>query len=129
MDIRAKAILSAMLTFAILTWIFVFMSIQQRNGHLADAIQTKRENATFLAENMQEQVFAAYKSRIVSLATTKEEVIDAFARRDREALYQATLPFYKTIRVENPYFTLMHFHLPDNSSFLRMHLPEFHGDD
>ena len=129
MDIRAKAILSAMLTFAILTSIFVFMSIQQRNGHLADAIQTKRENATFLAENMQEQVFAAYKSRIVSLATTKEEVIDAFARRDREALYQATLPFYKTIRAENPYFTIMHFHLPDNSSFLRMHLPEFHGDD
>ena len=60
MDIRAKAILSAMLTFAILTSIFVFMSIQQRNGHLAGAIQTKRENATFLAENMQEQVFSAY---------------------------------------------------------------------
>ncbi|MHB8223500.1 MAG: hypothetical protein ACYDHV_11715, partial [Desulfurivibrionaceae bacterium] len=112
MDIRAKAILSVMLTIAILTSIFVFMFIQQQNEHLAGAIQTKQENAAFLAENMQEQVFAAYKSRIVSLATAKEEVITAFARRDREALYQATLPFYKTIRAENPYFILMHFHLP-----------------
>jgi len=129
MDIRAKAILSVMLTIAILTSIFVFMSIQQRNEHLASAIQTKQENAAFLTENMQEQVFAAYKSRIVSLATTKHDVIEAFAKRDREALYQATLPFYKAIRGENPYFTLMHFHLPDNSSFLRMHLPELHGDE
>ncbi len=129
MDIRAKAILSVMLTITILTSVFVFMSIQQQNGHLAGAIQTKQESAIFLAENMQEQVFATYKSRSVSLATTKHDVIDAFARRDREALYQATLPFYKTIRAENPYFTLMHFHLPDNSSFLRMHLPEIHGDD
>ncbi len=129
MDIRAKAILSVILTITILTSVFVFMSIQQRNGHLADAIQTKRETATFLAENMQEQVFAAYKSRIVSLATTKHDVIDAFAKRDREALYRATLPFYKAITGENPYFTLMHFHLPDSSSFLRMHLPEIHGDE
>jgi PAS domain S-box-containing protein len=129
MEIRAKAILSVMLTIAILTSIFVFMFIQQQNEHLAGAIQTKQENAAFLAENMQEQVFAAYKSRIVSLATAKEEVITAFARRDREALYQATLPFYKTIRAENPYFILMHFHLPDNSPFLRMHLPELHGDE
>ena len=129
MDIRAKAILSVMLTITILTSVFVFMSIQQQHGHLQNIIQTKQENAIFLAENLQEQSFSVYKSRIVSLATTKKEVIDAFAKRDREALYQATLPFFKTIKGENPYFTIMHFHLPDNSSFLRMHLPELHGDD
>ena len=129
MDIRAKAILSVMLTITILTSVFVFMSIQQQNAHLDNDIRIKRENANFLAENLQEQVFVAYKSRIVSLATTKKEVIDAFARRDREALYQAALPFYKTIKGENPYFTIMHFHLPDNSTLLRMHLPELHGDD
>ncbi|MDG4475484.1 ATP-binding protein [Thiovibrio frasassiensis] len=129
MDIRAKSILSVMLTITILTSVFVFMSIQQQNAQLDNDIRTKRENANFLAENLQDQVFIAYKSRIVSLATTKQEVIDAFARRDREALYQAALPFYKTIKTENPYFSLMHFHLPDNSSFLRMHLPELHSDD
>ena len=129
MDIRAKAILSVMLTITILTSIFVFMSIQQRNDHLQNVIQAKKESSNFLAENLQEQIFSAYKSRIVSLATTKKEVIDAFARRDREALHRAALPFYRTIMGENPYFTIMHFHLPENASFLRMHLPELHGDD
>ncbi|MFA7348667.1 MAG: ATP-binding protein [Desulfurivibrionaceae bacterium] len=129
MDIRAKAILSVMLTITILTSIFVFMSIQQRNDHLQNVIQAKKESSNFLAENLQEQIFAAYKSRIVSLATTKKEVIDAFASRDREALHRAALPFYRTIMGENPYFTIMHFHLPENASFLRMHLPQLHGDD
>jgi hypothetical protein len=128
MDIRAKAILSVMLTITILTSIFVFMSIQQRNDHLQNVIQAKG-SSNFLAENLQEQIFSAYKSRIVSLATTKKEVIDAFARRDREALHRAALPFYRTIKGENPYFSVMHFHLPDNTSFLRMHLPQLHGDD
>jgi len=129
MDIRAKAILSVILTISVLTALFVFMSIQQQNAHLKTILANKKESAHFLADNLQEQIFSAYKSRIVSLATTKQDVIEAFARRDREALYQATLPFYNTIRNENPFFATMHFHLPDNTSFLRMHLPEMHGDD
>ncbi|MGV1100551.1 ATP-binding protein [Thiovibrio sp. JS02] len=129
MDIRAKAILSVMLTITVLTGIFLFMSIQQHNAHLKAVLQTKKDSAHFLAETLQEQVFAAYKSRVVSLATTKKNVIEAFARRDPEALYQATLPFYTAIKGENPFFVVMHFHLPDNSSFLRMHLPALHGDD
>jgi len=59
MDIRAKAILSVMLTITILTSIFVFMSIQQRNDHLQNVIQAKKESSNFLAENLQEQIFSA----------------------------------------------------------------------
>ena len=128
MNIRTKAILSVMLIITTLTVAFLYLSIRQQNTHLQRTIATKRANAQFLAQNLQEQIFAGYKARIVSLATTKQEVVAAFARRDREALYQATLPFYQTIQKENPFFSIMHFHLPDNTSFLRMHLPEIYDD-
>lgn len=68
MDIRTKAILSVMLIITILTSAFIFMSIQQQNAHLESVIKTKKDNATFLAENLQEHVFVTYKTRIVSLA-------------------------------------------------------------
>ena len=129
MHIRTKAILSVMLTTTVLTAVFIVMAIQQQNAHLKTIIDAKKKNSHFLADSIQKQIFAVYKSRIVSLATTKKEVIAAFAGRDREALYSATLPFYQTIKGENPFFTIMHFHLPDNTTFLRMHLPEFHGDN
>ncbi|MFZ5775233.1 MAG: ATP-binding protein [Thermodesulfobacteriota bacterium] len=129
MNIRTKAILSVMLIIATLAVVFAFLSIQQQHAHLHSVIAGKRENAKQLAANLQEQAYAPYKGRIVSLATTKQEVIAAFAKRDREALYKATLPFYKTIKNKNPYFEIMHFHLPDNTSFLRMHLPGLHSDE
>lgn len=45
----------------------------------------------------------------------------------REALYKRLLPLYAEL--ESLGFRQMHFHSPDNRSFLRMHRPEKFGDD
>ncbi|MFZ5758802.1 MAG: ATP-binding protein, partial [Thermodesulfobacteriota bacterium] len=129
MTIRAKAILSVTFTIGLLTAVFLALGIQQQNAHLRQLLEDKKSSAHFLADTLQEQIFTTYRTRIVSLATTKQDVIEAFARRDRQALQQATLPFYRTIQKENPYFHIMHFHLPDGTSYLRMHFPDIHGDD
>ncbi len=45
----------------------------------------------------------------------------------REKLYNKLIPVYK--RMQKYDFRQLHFHLPNNSSFLRMHKPNLYGDD
>ena len=128
-NIRVKAILSVMAIIILLSSVFLLLSIRQQKDSLAQRIEEKRATAQFVAKNIQEHSFAPYKKRIVSLATTKKKVIAAFAKRDRQALQKAVTLFYNTIKAENKFFFIMHFCLPDGTSFLRMHLPHVYGDD
>jgi len=56
-------------------------------------------------------------------------VVDAFAKRDRDTLYRLTRGRWDALKHENEHLTVMHFHLPDGTSFLRMHEPNRYGDD
>lgn len=56
------------------------------------------------------------------------DIVQAFAERDRERLYELTLSRFDILKKENRYFSNLHFHLPDGHSFLRMHDPEHWGD-
>lgn len=129
MTIRTKAILFVLLIISLLSTLFLSFTISHRQQDLSDKIEAKKKSALFLTENLQEQAFAHYRTRIVSLATTKTGVIEAFAKRDRAALQKAAADFYNVLKKENPYFRTMMFTLPDSTAFLRMHIPDFYGDD
>jgi PAS domain S-box-containing protein len=45
----------------------------------------------------------------------------------REKLYEKLLPVYELLKEQN--IRQLHFHLPDNKSFLRFHRPSKYGDD
>ncbi len=128
-NIRIRAIFTVMAIIIILSATFLLLSVRQHKDALNRRIEEKRDTALFVAQNIQEHIFRAYKKRIVSLATTKKNVITAFAKRDRQALQKSVTLFYDTIKAENEFFSNMHFCLPDGTSFLRMHLPDLHGDD
>ncbi|WP_304224284.1 ATP-binding protein [Gracilinema caldarium] len=53
-------------------------------------------------------------------------IVELFADRDRMGLYQYLKPKYTAIQDRVIRF---HFHLPDGTSFLRMHNPESYGDN
>jgi diguanylate cyclase (GGDEF)-like protein len=53
-------------------------------------------------------------------------IIETFAERDREELLNVVSKSYE--KLEKAGVTQFHFHLPDNSSFLRVHKPEEYGD-
>jgi signal transduction histidine kinase len=55
------------------------------------------------------------------------EVKKAFKNRNREKLYNLLLDKYKSIQIKYNVRQL-HFHLPDSTSFLRMHKPKIYGD-
>jgi nitrogen-specific signal transduction histidine kinase len=55
------------------------------------------------------------------------KIIDLFEEKDREGLYDALLNHYKQMDLKYN-IRQLHFHLPDSSSFLRMHKKEIFGD-
>ena len=54
-------------------------------------------------------------------------IVDLFQNRDREKLYDVLLNNYKQLNLKYSVRQL-HFHLPDSTSFLRMHKKELYGD-
>ncbi|WP_277640244.1 cache domain-containing protein [Wolinella succinogenes] len=57
------------------------------------------------------------------------KVIEAIKRGDREQLHHLTLPLFNLLKEKDPELENMHFHTPENRSFLRLHRPETFGDD
>ena|GEM_PF-6677460 len=56
------------------------------------------------------------------------KVINSIQKRDRDALLSAIKPAWELLRSENSYISRVHFHLPDGTSFLRVHMPNKYGD-
>ncbi|KUJ75226.1 hypothetical protein AVO42_07720 [Thiomicrospira sp. XS5] len=52
---------------------------------------------------------------------------EAVRNETRQAIYDRLEPLYRLLKAE--YIRQLHFHLPDNTSFLRFHRPALFGDD
>lgn len=62
----------------------------------------------------------------VNLIAKNTAIQSAFAARDRQLLKNMLLDSYQEISDQMAQFQ---FHLPDSTSFLRLHKPEKYGDD
>ncbi len=58
-----------------------------------------------------------------------EKVLRLFAQKNRKAVHDYLAETYTEMCEANPYMYIMHFHLPDNTTFLRMHIPQKFGDN
>ncbi|HEY4544237.1 MAG TPA: methyl-accepting chemotaxis protein, partial [Tissierellaceae bacterium] len=90
----------------------------------ANEIQRLNSLSDYIKEDIDKELEIARLSAI-NIANSRE-VKEAFAKRDREELLSLTLETYKKV---NNKFSQAQFHLPDSTSFLRLHMPEKYGDD
>ena len=95
---------------------------------VAGLIEAKeREHHHLLTEAVDAQMQAQLDSARMSVLSiaNNAQVQALFAQRDREALLEQLLPVYETLQNE---VAQIQFHLPDSTAFLRLHMPENHGD-
>ena len=85
-------------------------------------------NQTFLEYNSIVQKNKDISEFIYLELLNKNDIKKTFQSRDREKLYQLLLDKYKSLKIKYN-LRQLHFHLPDSTSFLRMHKPEVYGDD
>jgi signal transduction histidine kinase len=68
-----------------------------------------------------------YTNRAISLSMS-ENIIDNILDEDRKGLLKRVIPVWFSLKDENPYLNIFHFHLSDGSSFLRVHRPSQYED-
>ncbi|MEN8199811.1 MAG: response regulator [Thermodesulfobacteriota bacterium] len=101
---------------------------------MAELIAGKGESATLLTETILSDLSKKYRKRLVAfvnpdVSPSREEMIKAFAQRDREKLLQICKPLFTVLQNENPDFATVGWILPDNRVFLRLTNPGKFGDD
>jgi|GEM_PF-1654872 len=129
MDSRWKAMCTVGVIVVCLSAFHLYQTITLQRNHLQETINLEKNLHKILTENTTKQSLDSYRRKIENFSRTRSEIIAAFASRDREKLYNLCRPYYETLRQENDAFYIFHFYLPDNRSFLRLHLPDTHGDD
>ncbi|RLD85430.1 MAG: hypothetical protein DRJ07_03020 [Bacteroidetes bacterium] len=80
---------------------------------------------TLMTETILTQVIN--KPKILKLYSNAYQANSEQKQRIRDSLYNMLLPVYNYLKLNN--IKQLHFHLPDNHSFLRFHRPNKHGDD
>lgn len=90
--------------------------------------QNANEEFQMISDSMIDQInkqLDLTELAVVSIAENKA-VAEAFANRDRELLLEMLMDGYTLVKDRVAQFQ---FHMPDSSSFLRLHKPEKFGDD
>lgn len=119
------SLLASLIFFAIVSLLLVKSFIDQRA-----MIRMQEEHLNEIAVSTIERRFKVsyqiLETGIVQILANPA-VVEAFSTRDREALSEMVTPSYEKLKSAG--VTQFHFHLPDNTSFFRVHAPDEYGDD
>lgn len=135
MNRKWKVITSVMLLIMTICAVFIGLLMQSHKDDLERYIVEQVKSIQVVAQIIEEQKSSQYRKRIKTFIDYKtalprrEEMVQAFARQDREALLRLSRPFFETLKKESAYFSTYGWVLPDNHSFLRVHNPTQFGDD
>jgi diguanylate cyclase (GGDEF)-like protein/PAS domain S-box-containing protein len=125
------------LLIAVLVWFGLFVSLRteyQNNvqSHLHEILAKQQLAWEAAAKIFQRGVESRFDSLILQpevLALLEQAQIPEQTQQARLKLYRLLSPYYQEqLRHNNGHFHL-HFHTPDNRSFLRFHQPEKFADD
>lgn len=124
MSLKSKIFLGFSISVLVVFSIFSYYTF----GETSKVIIQKEEEALDLLSSaidiqMKDQLENAELSVLAMM--NNPEVQKVFAQRDREELERILLPVYDSISDK---ITQIQFHLPDSTSFLRLHQPEKFGD-
>ncbi len=126
MNLKNKIIISFILLSMILIAIFAVQGSQ--NQELLIEYQ-KQEIALQVEKSVNTRMEMQLETAATALIpiTENQDTLKLFAEKDRERLTTLLLPVYKDLSSSG--VAQFQFHLPDSTSFLRLHSPEKYGDD
>ena len=107
--------------------IFSIFSIYTFNETTKVIISREEEMLRVLTESLGVKMDEQIESAEISAVTlaNNSEVQRLFSQKDREGLTRLLLPGYQAIESK---ISQAQFHLPDSTSFLRLHSPDKYGD-
>jgi len=116
---------TSIIIFSIVILWIVFINQKEK---LKDIEQEYHSNIKKSYNKILERHKNFYEFRLKANIRSKG-VKEAFASRDRKELLDLVKDRWDVLREENPYLMIMHFHLPNGESFLRVHKQDKFGDN
>ena len=129
MNEKYKATLITCLTITMLAISLVWLGAKQHSHTLENQIKTAEDGMQATITTMETFSFSPYRQRLKNMLQNRPDLAETFAAQDRTLFLQRALPVYAALQEENPFIKNMHFHLPDGRTFVRLHKPDFYGDD
>ncbi len=126
---HGKKIISIILAVQTLSFlILMYLGHYQYVTVLDMTVSKKERDTAHLINSIFENIKDEYGRYAMEIAANPN-IAEAFAKKDRKELLRLTMPIYKELKGYNEFLAIMHFHTPDNHSFLRLHKPDIFGDD
>lgn len=125
MSIKWKILIPLVIVFVILfTTLFFYTTNVANDLILANTDANLQHVAKSINHTLRSQLDLTEVA--VNTIANNKDVQQYFANRDREKLLEVFETSYASIKTQVAQFQ---FHLPDSTSFLRLHMPEKYGDD
>ncbi len=115
--------------------LFMFIMIYKIYSTINEFNQNKNRQKTLIFK----QTDYIYNSKIEFISKTflnrlqniisGQHIKDCIKNRDREALYKFSIDRFMTLKKDFSSLKQMHYHLPNHTSFLRIHKPKIFGDN
>ena len=101
----------------------IFLLLQRQEAELREHVQMAESNARLIFRVIVDQMRDRYENRLRSMVRRNTDVVDAFVRRDRQALAMSALPLFNLLHREDPGMVRMCFVLPDDTAFFHLQYP------
>jgi len=128
LSIKSKVILSVILSFVVITILMVDFYYNRSYNDLLNETTKDFKNFEKLFYTATETKAQGLNMALESLLNDKN-VIEMFEKRERDKLAKYLLPIYQNILEPKYNIKQFQFHIPEATSFLRLHKPSKFGDD
>ena len=113
----------------IFTTVILYFAMDDKKEHIDKKIELKIAQLDLAFTKKVFELQNKYNERLESFISNNQDIIEAFANRDRKKLDKLTQIKLDKLMKENPNFELICFGLPDMTAFYRAHMPKKFGDD
>ncbi|HCC06579.1 MAG TPA: hypothetical protein DEP72_00230 [Clostridiales bacterium] len=124
MTIKFKMIAICIISIMILSLCLTFFAIKETDKIILQKEIQNLESLEKVVDSKINDIIKDTEVSVLSIAKNKE-VIDAFEARDRQKLLTMLMPVFDSIKGD---ISQVQFHLPNSTSFLRLHMPNKFGD-
>lgn len=103
--------------------------MQDKKNNINQKILLQKTQLELLFTKRTIKLRTTYEKKLEDLVHKNDEIIKAFAQRDKKKLDRLVQPYFDSLIKENPNFEIICFGLPNSTAFYRAHMPRKYGDD
>jgi len=129
MNFRSRLIALVSIIVLTLASIVSLFLVQEHTRYKGELIKTSQESFSTSIESFQRNLNKHYSTRFKAFIQMHPLIVKAFSSHDRKKLQEETWATFNILKQDNKFVVSMYYISPDNTVFLRVHRPDYYGDN